>query len=380
MLRRFLEIVPAIAMLAFTASAQSTAQVDPPPVDEAALVQRLFDMVKPSSGERAIILYDPTYYPGITTKLREALHAKGVNTYVIVEETPAMVATYIDNDVEHRKREDDVVATLLQVFKSSNIFYWMPVRGYADDLRWERLVAESSVRSVHFHWLLPFPGTMTPEAIISRSRDRERFALTIDYAEHSRRQERLSAALRGRKLRITTPGGTDLTIDVASDEWIHFGNGDASLARMATARSIRDRQIELPVGMFGFAPDAETVAGTIVAPAIYQAGTAVKNARFVMRSGRVTDMSGEGADWIRGRIGRIGPDGDKFAYLWFNTNPLSPTAGISVEIGSNWEGAEPRRRNRPIRMSRMSISLPDATITSGGRTIVRAGQFVWDEF
>lgn len=73
-----------------SALSQGSTIADPPPVDEAALAARLFAMTDPAPGERAVILFDPTYYPGITGRLREALHARGVQTYAIVEDTPAM--------------------------------------------------------------------------------------------------------------------------------------------------------------------------------------------------------------------------------------------------------------------------------------------------
>ena len=88
------------ACAAIPATALSQA-LDPPPVDERALAMRLADMTRPSAGERAIILYDPTYYPGITTRLREELHRRGVFTYVLVEETPAIVESYLDDDERH---------------------------------------------------------------------------------------------------------------------------------------------------------------------------------------------------------------------------------------------------------------------------------------
>ena len=380
MLPGFLNVPLAIVMLASMSSAQSPSQVEPPPVDEAALALRLVEMTKPSAGERAIILYDPTYYPGITTKLREALHNRGVQTYAIVEETPAMVATYINKDVEHMQREQDVVTTLLPIFRRSDIFYWMPVRGYADDMRWEKLVAESQVRSVHFHWLLPFPGNRTAEQILVLSREREERSLNVDLAEHARKQEKLAAALRGQTLHLTTPGGTDLTIRVPREQWFHFGNGDASRKRAATARSVRDREIELPIGFFIFVPPAESVNGKVVAGAINQAGTNVKDVRFGMRQGLMQNVSAaQGEDWIRERIKDIGRDATKIASVWLYTHPLDPARGVTIEIGSNWEVAEPARRNGATRLRRMSMAFPDATLTAGGRTIVRAGRIVWDE-
>ena len=355
------------------------APLDPPPVDEAALAARLLEMTKPATGERAIILFDPTYYPGITNGLREGLHARGVQTFAIAEDTPAMVAAYREDGPAHSRREREVIETLRPLFQRADIFYWMPVRGYGDDLRWETLVAENrGVRSVHFHWLLPFPGTRTAEEIATQSRAVEARVLNVDLDEHARSQERLAVRLRGQTLRITTPAGTDLTVGVRRDEWFHFGNGDASRATAAAARWIRDRQIELPVGMFQFVPDPETVSGTLVAPAIGQAGAAVRDARLRLTRGRIAEVTAaDGAEWIRERAREFGPDGDRIALVNVNTNPLAPPGGVSIDIGSNWENGA---TNRATRMWRMSIQLRDATMTVGDRVIMRDGRLLSGEF
>ena len=281
--------VTAALQLPITAQAPDT--VDPPPVNEEALARRLFEMVAATAGERAVIVHDPTYYPGITRRLRESLHAAGVHTYLLVEDSPAMIARYIDNPDASLQREEDIVTSLLPLFRSADIFYWMPTRGYADDLRWERLVEKSRVRSVHFHWLLRFPGGRTAEAIEEGSRAAERRSLEIDHAAHARSQRELAGAMRGQRVRITTPAGTDLAIDVPRDQWFHLGDGDMSPARAASARSIRDRQMELPVGMFNFVPGAKGVNGVLVAPAISQAGTQVRDARLDIRRGRVSGVA-----------------------------------------------------------------------------------------
>ena len=260
------------ASLAVTTIAQEPRIVDPPAVDEAALAARLVEMVQPAAGERAVILFDPTYYPGITTRLRENLHARGVQTYAIVEDTPAMVTAYVHDDAVHDRRERDIIETWLPVFERADIFYWMPTRGYGDDLRWESLVARTRVRSVHFHWLLPFPGHRTATEIAEASRLNEARALQVELQEHARNQQRLAAALRGRTIRITTPAGTDISLAVRRDEWFHFGNGDASRGAVASARWLRDRQIELPVGMFQFAPEPESVSGLRWRPPSFRPG------------------------------------------------------------------------------------------------------------
>lgn len=349
---------------------------DPPPVDEAALAMRLADMTRPSAGERAIILYDPTYFPGITTRLREELHRRGAFTYVLVEETPGIIASYLEDDERHARQEQDAIDALKPLFAGADIFYWMPARGYVDDLRWERLVEQTRVRSVHFHWLLPFPGTRTPEQIAAESEAMARRTLDVDVVEHARRQERLAAALRGRTLRITTPAGTDLRIEVLEDQWFHQGNGDASRERAARARSIRDREIELPVGMFNFVPDAARVDGVLVADAIPRAGPDVRDARLTLRRGRAVDVTAAaGLESIRRAFRDIGPDGDTVATIWLNTHPMNDPFGVTVELGSNWENGG---RNRAVGARRIGVRLRDATVSADGITIVDAGRINWE--
>ncbi len=371
-------MLPALlAVLGFAASAQeATAPIDPPPVNEAALAARLLAMTKPAPGERAILLFDPTYYPGITTRLREALHNGGVQTYTLVEDTPEMVARYRNDEQAHERRVEDVVETLGPLFKRADIFYWMPVRGYADDLRWERLVEASRVRSVHFHWLLPFPGSRTRDEIAVASSDLEKRSLEVDLEDQARKQEALAGALRGQTVRVTTPAGTDLTFKVPTGQWFHFGHGDASKVRAARARSVRDRQIELPVGGLHLVPEADGVEGVLVTPRIFQSGEVVRDARLKFVRGRIAEMSAAaGLDWIRDQIITIGPDGDKIGTLFFNTHPMVSN-GVGVDVGSNWENGG---SNRAVGMRRMSMRLSDATVTVQGRVLVDRGRILWDE-
>jgi hypothetical protein len=356
---------------------QQPPPADPPAVNEEALARRLFAMAAPTGGERAVIVFDPTYYPGITRRLREALHDASVETVLLVEDTPTMIERYLQDPDLSRRREEAVVELLRPVFRAADIFYWMPTRGYGDDLRWERLVADSRVRSIHFHWLLRFPGGRSAEDIESASRGIERRALEVDLTEHARAQRRLAEALRGQMVRITTPAGTDLSLEIPRAQWFHFGDGDASKARAATARSIRDRQMELPVGMFMFVPDGRTFRGTLAAPSIVQAGNDVKDLRFDFQAGRVTHLSAAaGEPWLRDRIRHVGPDGDRIATIFINTHPMTDHGGVVIDVGSNWENGG---TNRAVRMRRMTIRLEDATITTSRGTLMRDGRLLWAE-
>ena len=162
------------------------------------------------------------------------------------------------------------------------------------------------------------------------------------------------------------------------DEWIHFGNGDASRAAAAAARWLRDRQIELPVGMFQFVPAPEQVSGTIVASSIYQAGTGVRDARIRVATGRIAAVTAAaGADWVTQRAREIGPDGNRIGLVSFNTHPLSVSEGVTIDVGANWENGA---TNRATRMRRLTMGLRDATVVAGSRTIMRDGRILWDQF
>jgi hypothetical protein len=99
---------------------------DPPSVNEEALARRLFEMAAPTSGERAVIVFDPTYYPGITARLREALHAASVDTFLVVEDTPSMIERYVHDPNLGKRREEAIVSMLTPLFKAADIFYCIP--------------------------------------------------------------------------------------------------------------------------------------------------------------------------------------------------------------------------------------------------------------
>jgi hypothetical protein len=362
-------------LAAVTVQPPAAGGLEPPSVNEAAIAARLVDMTKPARGERAILLYDPSYYPGITLRVREELHHLGVHTYLLVEDSPAMIRSYLGKSPDHDLREQEVLSMLQPLFQASDIFYWMPVREYPDDLRWERLVERSRVRSVHFHWMLPFPGGRDAATLESETRDLERRILGVDLEAHRARQERLVAALRGQHIRITTPAGTDLRMWVPSDQWFHLGNGDASRARASMARSVRDRQIELPVGMFNWIPHGASFQGTLVADRVPRAGEHVRGVTLRFEGGRTVGVAASvGAEDVSRTMREIGPDGNKIGTIFLATNPLASSSAVVLDIGSNWENGG---HNHAVGASRLNIRLLDATVTAGDRVLIRAGQAVW---
>ena len=354
---------------------QTPATTALPPLDEERFVARLVEMPKPKAGERAILVYDPGYYPGITMRLRDELHKRGVQTYLLVEDSAEMIRMDDSEAEPPLPRERDVVAALTPLFQSVQIFYWMPERAYVGDLRWERVLGASKARGVHFHWMLPFPGGRTAEQVAKETATKTQQCLDVDLVAHAKLQQRLAKAIRGQTLHITTEGGTDLRVRVPRDQWIHFGDGDISAEKAAVARSIRDRSIELPVGMFAFIPDPAGFQGTVASKDVQRAGPNVNQGRFTFDRGRISKIEPDGIQTaVRAEAKRIGPDGDKVSVLWLNTNPFIQT-GVQFDVGSNWENGA---TNRATRMRRMALRLPDASVWAGDRLVMRAGVWLWD--
>lgn len=168
-----------------------------------------------------------------------------------------------------------------------------------------------------------------------------------------------------------------MSIRVPRDQWFHFGDGDMSAARGREARSIRDREMELPVGMFHFVPDASAVTGAIKVATMSRVPATVRDVSFQIVNGRMTGVgAGSGLNDLQASIRGIGADGDKLATVWMHTNPLyEPAFGVMIEFGSNWENGG---GNRADRASRISIGLRDARIVVDGVAIMEAGLIQWD--
>jgi len=359
-----------------------------PPVDAPAIAHRLVSALQPSAGERAIIAYDPAYYPEITQAVQAELNKAGVFPVTILNfDSPEIVAAEPTDLPAIKRREDVFVASLRPLFQQADIFLWMPARALPDDVRWERLIGESHVRGIHFHWIEVLKGK-TADEIITRSRVYERAILETDYAALSREQDRLIAALRGHAVHISTPDGTDLRFRVPADAWFHKNDGDISPSRARLARplAVRDREMEIPSGALRFIPDASTAEGTLVIPKTSTGSGPAEGVRIQFTHGRARPVSawkneaGFQAIW-----NSIGGDVDKIGEIVLGTNPLLaaplPTGElpyygygsgfVRISLGDNWESGG---TNRSPAGQPLWLFLEHVTLKVDGVTLIREGK------
>lgn len=130
-----------------------------------------------------------------------------------------------------------------------------------------------SRRTVHFHWqgaygldnLLREPDAIIDAAYVDA-------LMNTDYAALAAAQAKWIDRARRGEIRVTTPEGTDIAFRIG-DRPVTRQDGDASAARALRARSLIDREIELPAGAVRVAPIEESVSGVIAFPPMVWRGS-----------------------------------------------------------------------------------------------------------
>jgi len=353
-------------------------------------------------GERVIYLADPAIHPALLEAVRVAvLRAGGIEHATILGWTDRLSALRtprgLNPDSEARARED---RALLELFYTTDVFIWLPT----DFLRPASFTVGQSEwvlgrwrgRSVHFHWF-PEPGRPREDPVHERlARLYERAILDLDYAALRARQRRVLAAIRGRRLRVTTPDGTDMSMQLVQDGWYHLNDGVATREKALRAVCARDREEELPCGALRTLPDAASVRGVLR----YRRRQAIASARvaldrftadleLVFRDGRLTELrAGENQAELDRQWQEQTGDRDRLSEIVFGTNPLLPLTCEGARVPPYWAfGAGGLRfhlgdiveSGGPFASSfAAECWLVDATVEADGEPIIRAGHLLID--
>ena len=199
-------------------------------------------------------------------------------------------------------------------------------RALQDVLRRDR------ARTVHFHWAGATSFGME-ELPVDEHVDMvyQRALLETDYEALAATLTAFEAALRAGVVRVTTPGGTDISFEVA-DRPVTRQDGDASAARMAEARNLIDREVELPAGAARVSPVLRTVEGRIAFPPAQWGGRAVEGLVLSFEEGRVVDVEADsGREGVIAEMDAAGDAGRAFRELAVGFNPL-----LAIPDGEEW--------------------------------------------
>jgi hypothetical protein len=243
---------------------------------------------------------------------------------------------------------------------------------------------EGKGRQIHFHWN---GGTQDRDGRAgTHSAEFDRLyvdALDIDYAKLSKDQDRVIAKLRSGEVRVTTPRGTDIRFTVG-DRPFNKQDGDASKARMASAKVRVDREVELPAGVIRVAPIESSANGVIVVPKARLLDNAVAtNIRLEFVNGTVVKAIAETGQQDLDAYLASSPTLTSFRELGLGFNPklvakrdaaFLPYYGygdavVRLSLGDNTEVGGAVRGGA----SRW-LFFDDTTITVGGDRIVEDGR------
>jgi hypothetical protein len=344
-------------------------------VDRAALADIIVNRAwKLAPGEHVILFDDPAYDRGLIEPLRAAIRKAGG----IVEEIAAPTTASIKamSAAQRAARDDKWKA----IFARSAAAIWLPSDlGAVDDHPFERLVESSRVRSIHFHWFLPPDAADT--SLVERMYEA---AIRVPPGVIAKRIAAVETAVRGRKVHVTAPNGTDLTFEIPADARVHRNTGDASAAKVADARSVRDREEELPGGVFR-TTDVEGATGVFVGHASFDTRSPLLKA--TLANGKVTRLESVqgGEDIVKSWNAATGAK-DLPGELVIGTNPeleavlpsgFMPYYGygagvVRLALGDNWESGGPNRSSNGETL----MFLPGATVQAGDVTLVRDGSLL----
>lgn len=203
--------------------------------------------------------------------------------------------------------------------------------------------------------------------------------LSSDYRQIAEQGRRVQQALQGaRRVRITTPEGTDLSFSVGSRPVIL----DAGMAAPGTKGLLAARTAQLPGGAIRLAPIETSVAGKIRAPSD-QCDKPVKDEAIDVRGGMPENVrAASDEECVKAAVQRAG----RFGWIEIGLNPalrvkdpkvnlasalLDLGAGaVTVNFGTNQELGGDNKTSS----GGWYIVLPRATVEADGKVIVRDGE------
>jgi len=332
------------------------------------MAARIVSALQPTAGERAILRHDPKAMPELERELRSGLERAGV----LVE-----TLGY------------DSLPTFDARLASTDIYVWLPTLGVGPTSEQRaslgRWLDSGRGRQIHFHWGDGTIGSnQTPATHTALYDSIYVAALDIDYRALSDRMDSAIAALRSGDVHVTTPDGTDLRFRIG-DRPVTRQDGDASAARMSSARVRIDREIELPSGAIRVAPLEETVRGTIVIPLLRLGSTDVRGIRLEFDTGRIIRASAatneavlranllsvealthfrEFALGMNPRL-EIPAGRSELPYYGYGAGAVRLSLGDNSELGGRVKGDYVQW-----------LFLTNASVTAGGRVLVRDGKLV----
>jgi len=292
-------------------------------LDRAGIARAVVARMALKPGEKVLFVGRPGVFDTLTAFLRQETRRAGgqdLGVYATGPGEPDDWHTPFTRGSRGASR-----AELAEYLAGVDLAVMMPGAGTADTAyaAMQDVLRTGRGRTIHFHWA----GAYDLEGRLLRLTDRisqvyQRAIIETDYLWLADIQRRFEQAMRGQPVRVTTPVGTDLTFEIGNRPVTRM-DGDASAARAAQARTLVDREIELPAGVIRVAPIEESVHGSIAFPPGWWGGIRVEGLVLRFERGRVSAVHAPtGRDAVAAELGPADGPGRAFREFALGFNPL----------------------------------------------------------
>jgi hypothetical protein len=283
------------------------------PHQYARCARSIVDALQLQSGEHVLIKLDPRVFAPLVEPLQKAIRAKAamISGVVLAEDT--------------REESEEELTVLRKLFNAADVFIWLPELNQSNRPALAKALVEwldaRRGRAVHFHWgsgsyaipQWPLPSQDFIDALYLQ-------ALEVNPSELDRQHRSAMQFLRSGRVRVTTPEGTDFSF-VVGDRPFCSQIGDASRARMASAQTRIDRDVELPAGVLRVAPLETSANGTIFLPSWQPAFVRGYNLTLYFRNGCLDELTGQNGTAILEELNAAGGAARMFREFAVGFNP-----------------------------------------------------------
>lgn len=229
--------------------------------------------------------------------------------------------------------------------------------------------------------LLPTPSTASDFGVTQESLAEIYWAgINTDYDKLQAVALAVSKTLAsGKRVRITNPNGTDLTVEIAGRPVFA---SDGVISEDDIKRGGAGVQVWLPAGEVYLAPVPGTAEGRVVADYYFYQGKTIQKLELTFARGKLTSMTAaSGLEPLKAAYDAYGPGKEDFGFVDFGINPdvhLAPSsrmvawmpAGmVTVGTGNNlWAGGSNSSGFQ------LNPFLPGSTVEIDGKPLVKDGK------
>jgi leucyl aminopeptidase (aminopeptidase T) len=206
--------------------------------------------------------------------------------------------------------------------------------------------------------------------------------INTDYDKLQATAQRVSEVLAsGKRVRITNPNGTDLTVEIAGRPVFA---SDGVISQEDIRRGSGGVQVWLPAGEVYVTPVAGTAEGKVIADHYFYQGTTIEKLELTFVRGKLTNMTAaSGLERLKANYDAFGAGKEDFGFVDIGINPdvslvpksrmvaWMPAGMVTVGTGNNlWAGGT---NSNPFGINPF---LPGSTVEVDGKALVKNGELV----